>query len=123
VRFVVRNEGALLHEFNLGTREMHRRHQHEMRTMFEHGMMTATSIGPAPAQGGHHAGSHAAGHGQHMMQHMMMMHHSDPNSLLLEPGQSGELVWKFTRAAELEFACNVPGHYESGMVGRVDFAR
>ncbi|WP_135468478.1 cupredoxin domain-containing protein [Crenalkalicoccus roseus] len=124
VRFVVRNEGALLHEFNLGTREMHRRHQREMQTMFEHGMMTATSIGPVPAQGGSHAGGpHAGGHQVGHGQHMAQMHHNDPNSLLLEPGQSGELVWKFTRAVELEFACNIPGHYESGMVGWVAFVR
>lgn len=49
------------------------------------------------------------------------MAHDDPNSVLLEPGQPGEIVWKFTKAAALEFACNVPGHYEAGMMGRVHF--
>jgi len=24
---------------------------------------------------------------------------------------------------EIEFACSIPGHYESGMVGRVEFAK
>ena len=33
------------------------------------------------------------------------------------------MIFKFTKAAELEFACNVPGHYESGMVGNVVFSR
>src|SRR3546814_3359008 len=47
----------------------------------------------------------------------MTMEHDDPNSLLLEPGKSGEIVWTFTKAMELEFACNVPGHYDAGMVG------
>jgi uncharacterized cupredoxin-like copper-binding protein len=36
---------------------------------------------------------------------------------------SGELIWRFTRAMTLEFACNVPGHYEAGMVGQVRFVR
>ena len=48
------------------------------------------------------------------------MEHNDPNSALLEPGKSGEVIWKFTKAMELEFACNVPGHYEAGMVGKMN---
>ena len=34
-----------------------------------------------------------------------------------------ELVWKFTSATDLEFACNVPGHYDAGMMGEIDFKR
>ena len=49
------------------------------------------------------------------------MEHDDPNSVLLEPGKSGEIIWKFTKATELEFACNVPGHYDAGMMGRLHF--
>jgi uncharacterized cupredoxin-like copper-binding protein len=49
----------------------------------------------------------------------MTMKHDDPNSVLLEPGKSAEVIWTFPKKAELEFACNVPGHYESGMVGKV----
>ena len=47
--------------------------------------------------------------------------HDDPNSVLLEPGKSGEIVWTFPKDADvaIEFACNVPGHYQSGMVGSV----
>jgi uncharacterized cupredoxin-like copper-binding protein len=48
-----------------------------------------------------------------------MMSHDDPNSILLEPGQSGEVIWKFAASGSLEFACNLPGHYESGMVGKI----
>jgi len=40
---------------------------------------------------------------------------------LLEPGKSGEVIWKFTKPTKLEFACNVPGHYQSGMVGKIKF--
>jgi uncharacterized cupredoxin-like copper-binding protein len=46
------------------------------------------------------------------------MSHNDPNSLLLEPGKTGEIVWTFGDATTIEYACNVPGHYDSGMVGR-----
>ena len=47
------------------------------------------------------------------------MAHDDPNSVLLEPGKSAEIVWTFNADAALQMACNVPGHYESGMVGKI----
>ena len=49
------------------------------------------------------------------------MKHDDPNSVLVEPGKTKDLVWTFTQAADLEFTCNIPGHYESGMVGNFRF--
>ena len=49
------------------------------------------------------------------------MEHDDPNSVLLEPKGAGEIVWTFTEAATLEFACNVPGHYGAGMAGTFEF--
>jgi uncharacterized cupredoxin-like copper-binding protein len=49
------------------------------------------------------------------------MKHDDPNSVLLEPGESKEIVWTFPEKADVEFACNVPGHYQSGMYGDVNF--
>ena len=111
VRFVLTNTGELLHEFNLGTAEMHAEHQKQMLEMAEAGLLTATDI----------VTDHAK------MDHSKMggkpMSHDDPNAVLLRPGEKKELVWKFTKAAELEFACNLPGHYESGMVGKVEFRR
>jgi len=50
----------------------------------------------------------------------MPMKHDDPNSVLLEPGETKELVWTFPKEATLEFACNIPGHYQAGMVGHID---
>ena len=44
------------------------------------------------------------------------MNHSHSNSVLLEPNQTGEIIWKFNSDTKLEAACNVPGHYETGMV-------
>ena len=49
------------------------------------------------------------------------MMHDDANAVLVEPGATAELIWTFTNAADLEFACNIPGHYQAGMYGRVTF--
>ena len=47
------------------------------------------------------------------------MSHSHANSVLLEPNKSGEIIWKFNTNSKLEAACNVPGHYESGMIAKI----
>lgn len=111
VRFRVKNEGELLHEFNIGTAEMHAAHQREMQMMAEHGMITATGLNPQMAGMDHSRMDHGSA----------AMSHDDPNSVLVEPGKTGEMVFKFTRAATLEFACNLPGHYQAGMVGNAVF--
>jgi uncharacterized cupredoxin-like copper-binding protein len=49
------------------------------------------------------------------------MTHDDPNSVLLEPSTQGEIIWKFKDKVALEIACNVPGHYDAGMVAMVKF--
>ena len=45
------------------------------------------------------------------------MEHDDPNAVRVAPGQTGEIAWKFTNSGEFEFACLLPGHRESGMIG------
>lgn len=52
-----------------------------------------------------------------MMQRFPEMIHDDPNSARLQPGETGEVVWNFTKSGSFEFACLIPGHYESGMHG------
>jgi len=47
------------------------------------------------------------------------MEHSDPNDVSVEPGKAGEMVWKFTKAGEFDFACLQPGHFQVGMVGKI----
>lgn len=113
IRFVLKNEGALLHEFNLGTPDMHARHQREMAMMMEHGMLTATGMQEMPAMD----------HDRMSGMNMSDMKHDDPNSVLVAPGGTAELVWAFAKADALEFACNVPGHYESGMSGPIGFGQ
>ncbi|MCW1246089.1 cupredoxin family protein [Pseudomonas sp. SAICEU22] len=105
VRFVLINKGQLLHEFNLGDGAMHAEHQQEMLKMQQDGMLSPTGM----ASGMDHA---AMGHGD-----KGGMSHDDPNSVLVQPGKTGELTWTFTKATRLEFACNVPGHYQAGMKG------
>ena len=102
IKFVITNDGRLVHEFNLGPMEIRRGHNKEMRTMLNKGMMSLTKL--------HHDKMMTAG-----------MMHGDPNSVLLEPGESAEIVWKFSENTKLGYACNVPGHLEAGMVGDVMF--
>jgi uncharacterized cupredoxin-like copper-binding protein len=47
------------------------------------------------------------------------MEHDDPNGKRVEPKASSEILWRFTKAGTFEFACLIPGHYESGMKGVV----
>jgi uncharacterized cupredoxin-like copper-binding protein len=47
------------------------------------------------------------------------MEHSDPNMVTLAAGKSGEIVWQFTKAGKVDFACLQPGHYDAGMKGAV----
>lgn len=47
------------------------------------------------------------------------MEHADPNMVTLAPGKTGEIVWQFTKAGKVDFACLQPGHYDAGMKGQV----
>jgi uncharacterized cupredoxin-like copper-binding protein len=113
VRFVLKNEGALLHEFSLGDAAMHAEHQKHMLMMQQMGMLTPTGMQQDMSK---------MDHSQHDMSGMDhgKMAHDDPNTVLLEPGQSAELIWTFSQSSGLEFACNIPGHYQAGMVGAVE---
>lgn len=51
------------------------------------------------------------------------MEHSDPNMITLAGGQTGEVVWQFTKAGKIDFACLQPGHYDAGMKGKVAVAK
>lgn len=45
--------------------------------------------------------------------------HSMEGHLHLPAGESGEMAWSFPEAGEVEFACHIAGHYESGMKGTI----
>ncbi|MFE8071020.1 cupredoxin domain-containing protein [Marinobacteraceae bacterium S3BR75-40.1] len=102
VRFKVKNEGQVVHEFNLGTASMHQKHQQEMKQLVQNGAIEGSRLNRGILK------SSAKGEG---------MSHTHENSLLLEPGESGEIVWHFPRKTDFEFACDIPGHYQAGMKG------
>ena len=104
IRFVIKNQGEFVHEFNIGTAKMHKDHQAEMMLMVEHGVLEPDKINYAQMKMDMGGGK--------------TMEHDDPNSALLEPKKFSEIIWKFDTRTKLEFACNIPGHYESGMVGK-----
>ena len=89
VRFVVTNKGEMVHDLTLGTEKVQAAHRKEMLEMMNKGM----ALGK--------------------------MDHADPNAVMIKPGETKELIWKFKKARSFEFACNVPGHYESGMKGDI----
>jgi uncharacterized cupredoxin-like copper-binding protein len=43
----------------------------------------------------------------------------DANIARVDPGQTGRIVWQFTRAGEFYYGCLVPGHFEAGMIGTI----
>ncbi len=51
------------------------------------------------------------------------MEHDEPSKVTLAPGKQGEIVWQFTRAGTVNFACLMPGHFEAGMKGQVRVGR
>ena len=47
------------------------------------------------------------------------MEHDEPYMAHVPPGKTGQIVWKFNRAGQFEFACLIAGHYQAGMVGTI----
>jgi len=92
VRFIVKNTSDVEHDFTIGTPEVQRAHRGKMEKMMD--MM---------AEGKNSMG------------------HDHANAVFVKPGETQELIWTFKRTANLEFGCNVPGHYEAGMKGEITF--
>ena len=106
IKFEVENAGMLVHEFNIANKMMHMKHQPEMQKMAENGILLAFSIDKEKMK--------------KMAKMDKSMGHSHSNSVLLEPKQKGDIIWKFDNAVNIEVACNVPGHYQVGMIAKVD---
>lgn len=51
------------------------------------------------------------------------MEHDEPSKVSLAPGKQGEIVWQFTKAGTVNFACLMPGHYEGGMKGAIKVSK
>ncbi len=106
IKFIVYNYGELVHEFSIATKEMHLKHQPEMMKMLEKEILLGDRIDIKKMK--------------KLAKTDHSMSHSHSNSVLLEPGKSAELIWKFNTDADLEAACNVPGHYDSGMIAKIN---
>ena len=105
IKFIVLNVGELVHEFNIATKEMHIKHQPEMMMMVENEILLSDKVDKEKMK-------------QMAKKNPSMLHHHS-NSVLLSPGEKGQLVWKFSNKAKIEAACNVPGHYEVGMIAKI----
>ena len=105
IKFIVINLGELVHEFNIATREMHIKHKPEMMMMVENEILLSDKVDKEKMK--------------QLAKKNPAMGHSHSNSVLLSPGEKGELVWKFSNKAKIEAACNVPGHYEVGMIAKI----
>jgi uncharacterized cupredoxin-like copper-binding protein/Cu/Ag efflux protein CusF len=57
-----------------------------------------------------------------LMQKFPEMVHADANMASVAPGGRGEMIWQFTKAGTVNFACLQPGHMQAGMVGKVRVA-
>ncbi len=106
IKFEVENLGELVHEFNIANKMMHIKHRPEMEKMVENEILLADSIDKVKMK--------------KMAKMDKAMAHSHSNSVLLEPKQKGNIIWKFDNAVNIEIACNVPGHYQVGMIAKVD---
>jgi uncharacterized cupredoxin-like copper-binding protein len=54
-----------------------------------------------------------------LMKKFPNMEHDEPWMAHVAAGGKSEIVWKFNRPGEFQFACLIAGHYEAGMVGRI----
>ena len=105
IKFEVENAGILVHEFNIANKMMHMKHQPEMLKMVENEILLADSIDKKKMK--------------KMAKMDKSMAHSHSNSVLLAPKEKKNLIWKFNSSANIEVACNVPGHYQIGMIAKV----
>ena len=106
IKFLVHNKGELVHEFNIATKEMHLKHQPEMMKMVENEILLVDKIDKQKMK--------------EMSKKNPAMAHSHSNSVLLSPGEKGQIIWKFSNSVDIEAACNVPGHYDVGMIAKID---
>ena len=106
IKFIILNLGELVHEFNIATKEMHLKHQPEMMMLVENEILLPNRVDMNKMK--------------EMAKTNKHLEHSHSNSVLVSPSEKGELIWKFSNKVKIEVACNVPGHYEVGMIAAID---
>lgn len=82
IKFVIKNDGVLKHEFVLANTADNLKHAELMRKYPD-------------------------------------MEHDDPNAKSVDAKGKAEILWRFTKSGEFEYACLIPGHRESGMIGKI----
>jgi len=55
-----------------------------------------------------------------MMKKRPNMEHDEPYMAHVSSGKKADIIWNFNRAGQFDFACLLPGHYEAGMVGKIN---
>ena len=85
IKFLIRNDGTMMHEFVIGTKS--------------------------------DLDEHAA-----LMVKFPTMEHSEPYMAHVGPKKSGEIIWTFNKPGDFDFACLIAGHYQAGMVGKIQVA-
>jgi len=100
IKFEISNTGNIEHEFVIGDKAAQEEHRKMMQEM---------------------SGAHGAGHGGHGDHSMAEgAHGGQMPSITIGAGETKTLVWTApSDVASLEYACNIPGHYESGMYGDI----
>ncbi|CAK4074420.1 copper-resistant cuproprotein CopI [Vibrio sp. 16] len=54
-----------------------------------------------------------------MMKNMGSHAHDSGSTVTVKPGKAKQLLWHFHGDKNVEFACNIPGHAEAGMVKKI----
>ena len=75
-----------MHEFNIATKEMHIKHQPEMMMLVVNEILLSDKVDKDKMK--------------KMAKKNPSMVHSHSNSVLLSPGEKGELVWKIKNKAK-----------------------
>lgn len=92
IKFEIVNTGNLEHEFVIGDAEAQEAHREMMQAMM--------------------GGDHDMG---------QMEQGASMPAVTIAAGDTAELVWTAPQNVDgLQYACNIPGHYEAGMSGNID---
>lgn len=94
------NDGSVLHEAVVGDET--RQNEHEAAALSESSPTSSTLVTQQLRSFRAHPGM------------------SDPNAVQVEPGQSKDLTFSFSKPVNLIIGCHVPGHYAAGMKGTIE---
>jgi uncharacterized cupredoxin-like copper-binding protein len=61
-------------------------------------------------------------HGEMMKMHPGM-EHDEPYMAHVGRGKKQMLVWQFTKTGQFYYACLIPGHFDAGMIGKINVTK